>query len=201
MTVPRARSQRRRRAITLFELLLVLCLLTALTAFVWPALDRPMAEQRLRGAADTVRAALGKARVEAMSSGRPVVFLFVTNSADYSIEYRAGMELSLDSGSDAALEQQAVPYGADLVLPKHITFLAGETAAADEAATTSLAALDPGDPEAGYSTPILFYPDGTTSDACLMLANEHGRRVEVSLRGLTGVVTVGQTYAVEEELP
>jgi Tfp pilus assembly protein FimT len=41
-----------------------------------------------------------------------------------------------------------------------------------------------------WSTPILFYPDGTTSTASVLLENQHGRQITVSLRGLTGVATL-----------
>jgi len=55
---------------------------------------------------------------------------------------------------------------------------------------------------AGRSTPILFYPDGTTSTARLLLRNEYDRSIELSLRGLTGVARVGELKTVaEQELP
>ena len=37
-----------------------------------------------------------------------------------------------------------------------------------------------------WSTPIFFYPDGSTSTAALLLKNESGRCIEIRLRGLTG---------------
>ena len=37
-----------------------------------------------------------------------------------------------------------------------------------------------------WSTPIFFYPDGSTSTAAILLKNETGRCIEVRLRGLTG---------------
>jgi len=40
--------------------------------------------------------------------------------------------------------------------------------------------------------PILFYPDGTTSDAILTLANEEGDTIRLQLRGLTGIVQVSE---------
>ena len=40
--------------------------------------------------------------------------------------------------------------------------------------------------------PILFYPDGTTSDAVLTLANEEGDSIRLLLRGLTGIVQVSE---------
>ncbi len=37
-----------------------------------------------------------------------------------------------------------------------------------------------------WSAPILFRPDGTTSDASVLLVNEPGNTIRVTLRGLTG---------------
>jgi hypothetical protein len=51
----------------------------------------------------------------------------------------------------------------------------GETASADGMA---------------WSTPIFFYPDGSTSTAAILLKNESGRCIEVRLRGLTGTGTL-----------
>ena len=48
---------------------------------------------------------------------------------------------------------------------------------------------------------ILFHPDGTTSDARLVLKNDRGRAMELSLRGLTGTVTVGEMLDIEQLLP
>jgi len=47
----------------------------------------------------------------------------------------------------------------------------------------------------GWSEPIFFYPDGTTSNAQLLLKNKQGRMVELFLRGLTGIVTVSDVTA------
>ena len=44
---------------------------------------------------------------------------------------------------------------------------------------------------AGLSDPILFYPDGTSSNALVTLCNPYGRTIDVRLRGLTGVPIVG----------
>jgi prepilin-type N-terminal cleavage/methylation domain-containing protein len=42
-----------------------------------------------------------------------------------------------------------------------------------------------------WSQPILFYPDGTTSTATILLKNAQSRCVELHLRGLTGVISTG----------
>lgn len=41
---------------------------------------------------------------------------------------------------------------------------------------------------------IFFFPDGSTSSAVVTLENEYGRRIDISLRGLTGAVLVGEPY-------
>ncbi len=48
-------------------------------------------------------------------------------------------------------------------------------------------------------SPILFYPDGTTSDARLALTNEYRRLyVVVSLRSLTGIARVSDLVTSEK---
>ena len=42
-----------------------------------------------------------------------------------------------------------------------------------------------------WSQPILFYPDGTTSTATVLIKNDQARCMELHLRGLTGAVAVG----------
>ena len=89
------------------------------------------------------------------------------------------------------------------MLPEDISFAAGQTWVDSRAATfeSSSPAIGAEQGEAGQSKPILFYPDGTTSSARLLLRNKQGRRIELALRGLTGVVTVGQLQSAEEQLP
>ena len=38
--------------------------------------------------------------------------------------------------------------------------------------------------------PIVFYPDGTSSDAVVVLRDRQGRMIQVTLRGLTGMAQV-----------
>ena len=48
------------------------------------------------------------------------------------------------------------------------------------------------------ASPILFYPDGTTSDARLILTNEQQRYVVVKLRSLTGIARVSQLLSHDQ---
>lgn len=44
----------------------------------------------------------------------------------------------------------------------------------------------------GWSRPILFYPDGSTSTAMISLSRETVGRVVIKMRGITGDVTVSE---------
>jgi len=46
--------------------------------------------------------------------------------------------------------------------------------------------------DAQWSSPIYFYPDGTTSEAILLLKNENDFCVEIGLRGLTGMASLAR---------
>lgn len=46
-----------------------------------------------------------------------------------------------------------------------------------------------------WSKPILFYPDGTTSTATILIKNDASRCIELHLRGLTGGISVGKAGA------
>jgi hypothetical protein len=48
---------------------------------------------------------------------------------------------------------------------------------------------------------VFFYPDGTTSNAVVQLQNDRGRFVELTLRGMTGVVTIGEVALAEDRRP
>ena len=53
------------------------------------------------------------------------------------------------------------------------------------------------DQSEGWSRPVLFYPDGSTSTALIVLSNESIGRVVVKIRGITGDVEVSAVLAEE----
>ena len=191
---------------SLMEMMLVLAILVVVAALVVPALQGPMADQRLLKSADLIRAQLTRARVRAMKDGRMYVFRYVTSSDEYAIEPWAadadGLEASREAFQELtpallrSTEDKPRPLGiSGQRLPDGIQFLAGETqmdarlaqVAADAAFTSS----------DGSAAPIVFYPDGSASDARLVLTNERFF-VEVTLRGLTGMVRVSELLSSEE---
>lgn len=197
-------SRRKHHALTLLEVLLTLSLLVVLAAITWPALDRPIANQRLRKAADVVRVEWARVRVKATSSGQTCMFRYALDGNRYAIQYQADPEFVSQATSGDGfgafskdLQSAAVVQATERTLPEGVTFVAGETSfAAGSEMIVSEQQLST--TEFGWSEPILFYPDGTTSTASVQLKNEYDRTIEISLRGLTGVVTVGEVQSGED---
>jgi prepilin-type N-terminal cleavage/methylation domain-containing protein len=200
----------RRAGFTLFEVLLVLAILVILGAFTWPVLRGVIANEKLRNAAYQVRTAWARARIEAMNSGCAQRFTYDPLSGEYCVESSA-----LESDDEVFSEYGTAPLGfggstssefsgESLPLPREETLPEGIHFATLEAADSirdTIAEQLPGSfttTRENRSRPLFFYPDGTTSTARIILGNDQGRGIVVSLRGLTGIVTVGEITALEK---
>jgi Tfp pilus assembly protein FimT len=198
---------------TLLEVLLTLCLLVILAALTWPAVGRPVARQRLREGADQVRAAWVRARVKAMSTGRLHVFRVAPDGDGFLIEPQGGEDdsstLAPAEGSEVAgeLGDAATPRSQSHRLPDKVRFVAAQTAYDPRAAMAAVGAAASADMSAsgnlgpGLSDPIYFFADGTCSSVQVWLANEYNQTIDLSLRGLTGVVTLGEVGSAEAGSP
>lgn len=214
--VPPGRSKRAcgdvpRLAFTLLEVVIVLVLVVILSGVAFNALMRPMAARRLQLAADQIRAEWIRARNRAMANGQTYYFQcelggngYVLVPYDASVPGTDVYDPSMGTQDMTDVPLMQIPGGGSRKeLPEKITFVdvqveGGElTAAITEDPTFS------SPPSDGSS--ILFFPDGTTSSALITLENEFGRRIDISLRGLTGAVLVGELYDSESagmtELP
>lgn len=137
MRAPRRRTGaiRIRRGYTLTELMIVLAVLVAVTAFAAPALRGPLDKSRLRGAARDVRAALGKARAIAIREGADTEFWYERDGRRWKVlcprRWRrpptdaAGGESSLRDPA-AAAEAMAGPSSFATLQPLPPVVLAGE---------------------------------------------------------------------------
>ena len=195
----------RRHALTLLELLLVLSLLVVLASVCWPALQRPMADRRLRMAADQVRTEWIRSRLDAIRSGHACLFRCIPGDEVYSLTRPKSDESPMDEEAlgdtgrlETAEETDDSMRRRRHTLPEGVFFVPPPAGSETHADPTLVASDRASEEESGWSEPILFYPDGTTSTARLMLENTYGRCIELSLRGLTGVVTVGSVLEVGE---
>jgi Tfp pilus assembly protein FimT len=189
------------------EILLVLAVLVALGAMVYPALERPFAAERLRRAGDQVRAHWIKARNQATNSGEVYSFRCQLEGSRYLIERYAELDVqttqSTGYGVNATQSSTATTAALQIEksLPPGITV---SNLQVEEDARTTQQAMDVGvqDPSQSrdetWSTHVLFFPDGTTTTTELTLTNEYGATILVQLRGITGVSRLGETTAADD---
>ena len=208
---------------TLLELLLVLTLLVVVGGIVSQSLRGPIESQRLRRSSELLRIALGRARVKAMQSRQTQVFQYEVAGRRYQTQPLALDSEASEWGLDAfdqsdQLLQANDPNNPDLFagtgskqvntlaqlryqLPEGIVFQQGATEIdlRMSLAQEELAAID--QTAQNWSQPILFYPDGSTSEARLFLSNQAGVRfIAIRLRSLTGIPVVSGVLS-QEELP
>ena len=177
-------------------------------AMVLPALQGPLDDQRLLKSADLIRAQWTKARVTAMKNGRMYVFRYVTASDEYAVEPWSGEVDTVEASQHAP--RRTSPRPLPRRPPKSGTCW-GLPASGCRTASSSIrarlrrtparrksprTARPPRRPRA-RPPPIVFYPDGSTSDARLVLTNERFF-VQITLRGLTGMVRVSELLSSEE---
>lgn len=196
-----------RRGLTLFEILLVLALMVVIAGVVMPVISNSLANARLDSAGEMVRAAWGEARLAAMQNGEPYVFRYEQSGSRYQIAQLATLtgENADEANILPPLSEEDEEYAeADMLrlsknrLPTEIIFSMGQVAAVPQMAGPAVASPQMG-VEGGWSQPIMFYPDGTASDAAVLIANQDGETLRVSLRGLTGLSRAGE-IGHEEEL-
>ncbi|MFT5527196.1 MAG: Tfp pilus assembly protein FimT [Pirellulaceae bacterium] len=177
------------------EILLVLALLVVIAAVAMPVLSGPMHNQALRKSAQLVRAEWANARVEAMRSGRIYVFRYQPATGSYVVQPWFANDDYLNSNVRTV---QGVAVDAPIKnnnptesnLPDGIEFYSSLVEFATRASEVEQSMV-----VEGMTRPILFYPDGTTSDATVMLKNQTPFFVKVQLRGMTGISTVGELIA------
>ncbi len=204
----------RQRGVTLLEMLLVLGLLVAIAALTMPTVSRPLENHRLRKSADQIRAEWTKARALAMESGRTYVFRYEPESDGYEVQPWYSDEDYLESsqltgtGGAGTPGATSAPLAAPIAnqaaaavmkhLPEGIVFVTSDTPQDVRGliAVQGTNALQ--NQDTSMSSPIFFYPDGTSSTARLFVKNPSEYYVKISLRGLTGVVYVSDLLSGEE---
>jgi Tfp pilus assembly protein FimT len=206
-------------------MLLVLALLVMIAALAVPALQLTLKNQRLRKSGDLLRSRMGKARVRAMKTGRMHALWVEPDGNHYRIEPWITGDVALEGNQTAVQGVQGVGgvggvpgvgglAGANSspindpnlmmteeTLPEGILFYAAETLQDNRAALAlqqGTSASAGGAQSAPTAPPILFYPDGTTSSARLVVTDGQGSFVVVALRGLTGIAQVSNRLTEQE---
>ncbi len=179
-----------RRGLTLIEILLVLALLVIISAIAIPTLQGSFSRASLHSGGDVLRGAWAKARLAAMQSGQTHAFRYELNGERFQIATLGAMSLP-ENNQLVPVDPEETPNESGRVslsqnqLPSGVTFIGGDVSSSNQ-----LLAMQPDVGEGPWSSPILFYPDGTTSDASLLLSNDREVTIRVTLRGLTGVASI-----------
>ncbi len=199
---PRNVRPRHSRGFTLLEILLVIAVMVTIAALATPNLIGMLESHKLRKSGDGLRASFAVARNKAMKSGRIQMFRYQYNEGAFMVKPWLMDDDALEvSALDAGEESQILAAAAPEQLPDGVLFLASETLSDErtEAIYDSIATELSQDQV--WSQPILFYPDGSSSSARVVLGNNRNQVVLVTLRGLTGMSEVSGLLRPEEIEP
>jgi hypothetical protein len=121
-----------------------------------------------------------------MQSGQTYVVRFEPKGSRFQVVSLD--QLALPESQEVPTEDADAEHSAYDILRVYKTRLPDGVifAKADAASSNQLTATLGSAGDGTWSSPILFRPDGTTSDATVLLVNEPGQTVRVTLRGLTG---------------
>ena len=220
-----------RRGFTIMELLLVMTVLVMVGALSAPSFVGWAENQRLRKSGDIIRTAWARARIKAMKTGETIVFRYEIGGNRYRMEaWQTPGEMASYGGTtgfedetplvlpsaddnDSALDDPAATaapsqlnggtglQSAEQVLPHGILFASSEIELDERDLFMQDQVMDTG-MIANWSSPVLFYPDGSASQTQLQLTDSSASRfVLVSLRGMTGLAQATGILSAEEITP
>ena len=193
---------------TLLELLLTLVVISAIASVALPGAAMLLGDRKLVRAGDQLRVEMTRLRVDAMRQGRVMMMEAMMegnqvqirpyfSSADATETHRSmgsqggGSQKGMLTGA-AQATATAIPIDPsstqeiELSEGLQIESVQVVSAARGLAITQATGA----NPTSQGSSPILFYPDGTTSTAAVTIVDATFGKVVVKLRGITGDVTV-----------
>ena len=206
-----------RRGFTLFELLVVAALIIVIGGLIYPALTSTTETQSLIRSGDTVRTFFARSRNEAMRSGQTLALRYQIGGNQFIIEPwdtgDSNVESSMSASNFNVLGQlqQATNTERNVTkrllqqvqtLPDKVVFAAGTQAFDSRAIVQNDPTLNPNAANVDtssatdlvdgvWSQPILFYPDGSTSQSEVRIGTDDLQIfVLVRIRGLTGIAYV-----------
>jgi len=211
-----------RKAFTLLELLLVLAILVALAGIAVPTFESMVTSRKLTESIQQLLNELKAARVAAMRTGQAQVMRATLQTRDYSITPWLGGTESQDASAGATVmgtdgqvvaTEKGVSGGVSTSVVDASSGLkqlsSGVQFSAIETLVDSRNALElqnSGEvmPTAGVavttdglSSPLLVYPDGSTTTAQIVLVDQRGRRMAIQIRGVTGQLSSFRLMSVD----
>lgn len=180
-----------RPGFTLLEMLLVLAILVAITAVTIPVVERMYDLHRIQQAALEVRTALSIARLRAVDGGEAWECRFEPDGrhlvilAPHDGRIRFGSE-----GERAPAARQRPLEPIHVELPEPLYFWTADDARqrlAVQAANQRFVGISL--VERTWSAPVVFAPNGSSTNAKFEIRDHAGRAVQLEVRGLTGAAS------------
>jgi hypothetical protein len=200
----------RRGGHSMMELVIVMSVLAGMATLSWPVISSPLRKSRLHAAGQELSTAFAKARLKAMQSGVPQTFRVQWDSAKYQV-----LPALLEEATNAAeaeatrlsLSPEVTTQDAERSPLTEVTdFEMQERALADgivfvlpEERGSSVTPEETLADEGGWSELTVFYPDGSTTSALVLLKGDEDFCVEVSLSSLTGRARIGEIHREESD--
>ena len=198
-------------AMTLIEVLLVLILLVVLGSLSAPILEGTLENYRLQRGTDQILADWAKVRTRAIEDGQVYQFRFSQNSNQYRVDrwyadesYQAKQDSRSDDDlaktddiPDPQEDSDEDQWHLEASLSGSVEFTGGQQAGSDTDGKREVTTLE-GEGSDDWSAPILFFPDGTTSEASVLLRNKLDRYQRVTLRALTGSARGSQLLTAKD---
>lgn len=178
------------KGLTLLELVIVMVILVTVASMAIPFVYRSFSAQRVNKAADLVRAQLNRARVAAMRTGEIQGFFYYPETPNFRVgPFNSDIAQSLNQSlrNQGNVRASNFDYDDDK-LPQGVVFAEG--ASVDDSRSAA-AQLDSGADLGGSVLPVLFYPDGSSQTAKVILRSDQNDYYEIKLRGMTGTSTAG----------
>ena len=216
------------RGFTLVETLIVLAVLALLSSLGWPALRGMLGKGELREAAKQVRVALVKARLGAIESGVAQSFRYLPGTERFEVvSLPTSLDEEKRPSPSRFRQRLSEDEPIQGFLPQGVIFEENDPRVAAQASPRPLAAVERpiagverriagverqvsplppagegpgvrGRDDANWSIPIVFFPNGRSSNARIRLAGPRGLSVEVTLRGTNGATRIGPLERREE---
>ena len=189
---------------SLLEILLVLGILSVLAAIVVPSYNAFVVRQRIRQSVERLEVELQEARMQAIRSGQAQMLRFQIGTSEYVSQPWMSESDAVNAGPGATVQNAVGQIVQTSTNPLEVVAEVKPTTAKklDEGvlissantqndSRTMMAQLEVGTTTgATWSTPILFYPDGSSTTAEIIIEDQLGNRTSVQIRGITGQVNV-----------
>lgn len=190
---------RRRAAFTLVELLLVLAILIVVAAAVWPHVARVTSTHEINQAGMMIQRQLFAARLSGLRYGVPHEFRFECGGRRFLVQplkVAAQRDAAFSTPSDGSSRHSG--HSAS-VLPSGLRF--GEECRQTTARDLwqdglSERASQVASTQNGWSEPIVFFADGTATNAAFSIRDSRGNELTISIQRLTGGIHTKTTRRI-----